>query len=119
MTDPQSIPVSGEQHERAVEAAARAIHAKLPPGAQFGPALNVLDEIYFSALAIDAYLTSLREQGVVLVDLREVVAWLRNFPSRVYEDMPHDPVMSRRAVDMARAADFIERRFGGNDRIDP
>lgn len=55
-TDDMSTP---RLDERGVEAAARAVRAKLPPGAQFGPTLNVLDAITFSEVAVAAYFAAL------------------------------------------------------------
>ena len=57
--------MTGKQHERAVEAAGRAL--RLSPLGAYSD---------YGRRAIDAYFDSLAEQGVVLVDLGEVVGWL-------------------------------------------
>lgn len=58
--------MTGEQHERAVEAASW--EETMALGRIGSEAARVV---------IDSYLASLREQGVVLVDLREVVEWAK------------------------------------------
>lgn len=86
-TEP-ALPVSGEQHERAVEAAQKE-YGLLLPGRVFA-----------------AYLASLREQGVRLVDLREVAALLRS----------HDCARRVGRPSSECVALLVERRFGGNER---
>lgn len=69
-------------------------------------------------LALDAYLASLHEQGVRLVDLREVDSWIRRERSIGWG--PHlearESALRRLASDFGLEwEDAIERRFGGNE----
>lgn len=77
--------MTGEQHEQAVEA--------LRAGLVMTP--------YEADEGLRAYFASLARQGVVLVDLGEVVEYVRR------ED---------RSVTRTSLTDAIERRFGGNER---
>lgn len=80
--------MTGEQHERAVEAID-------PNGSAYGLSPLALGQI------IERYFASLAEQGVRLVDLREVVEYMRmrvELSTREYY------------------ADAIKRRFGGSER---
>ena len=82
---PSMLPVSGEQHEKAREAA---MHA----AARVGWGASTTDA------TLAAYFASLAAQGVRLVDVREVAEWLR------YEYAP-----------VCGVADEFLARFGGGD----
>lgn len=67
-----TLPVSGEQHDRAIDAATvRAVADRYGKGLATNP-LTTEDRDAMHA-AIAAYFASLAEQGVVLVDAKEVV----------------------------------------------
>ena len=91
-SSPSMLPVSGEQHEKAREAA---MHA----AARVGWGASTTDA------TLAAYFASLAAQGVRLVDVREVADWLR---SRLTGNgvcvVTRDPFL----------AEFLAR-FGGGD----
>lgn len=90
------VPASGEQHERAVEAA---YPERCPEhGSGEWPARR-------HVLRARAILDSLREQGVVLVDLREVAAFVR-------EVVAPAATTQAGADSLYALATALERRFG-------
>lgn len=110
-------PVSGEQHERAVEAACaterRCCYCggteprRICPEADrlvFGCLLQAMPVADTPAAVISAYHRSLTEQGIRLVDLREVVEAIR--------ERSCDTSQGILCSDFREAATFLERRFG-------
>ena len=86
--DETVMPVSGEQHEKAIECAYR---ARRSVG---GLATEDIIAAYFASLAA---------QGVRLVDAREVAEWLR-------QEVDGHPAIPNGVIHRA----FL-RRFGGSD----
>lgn len=89
-----ALPVSGEQHDKAVEAAYRARRSL------GGLATEDIIAAYFASLAA---------QGVCLVDASEVAEWLRTRGEMLA--WPRD-----KALFIAAAADFLVRFGGGDER---
>ena len=85
------LPVSGEQHEKAREAAFFSV---------VGYLFNDKPSVRARAVdaVLDAYFASLAAQGVRLVDVREVAEWLR---------------LCRQSV---TAEEFLARFGGGDER---
>lgn len=112
MASEHPIPVSGEHHKRAVKVMA---YADSPDPGGHVP-LDVYDRL------VRIYLTSLAEQGVRLVDLREVVEWLRaeaeeyaRRSARLSPSCSSMVVARDKAEALTFAADQLERRFGGHE----
>jgi hypothetical protein len=88
------LPVSGEQHEKAIDVAGwEETHALGRIGSEA------------AEVAVAAYFESLAAQGVRLVDAREVAEWLRTRGEMLA--WPRD-----KALFIAAAAEFLAR-FGG------
>ena len=111
------LPVSGEQHEKAREAAHGAIVRVLDDRLAFNIAAygvawtgEKADTEFFvgsvSRAALAAYFASLAAQGVRLVDVSEVVEWLREakLPGRGFN------------VGNEMADAFLARFGGGDER---